>query len=463
MVIKKWALPFYPHTAKKDNPGPWFLVSMFFAALTIGSCSAFPGMKQNPDPQQTQTPTTATAIPSSPTPAPEIEIIALDLIPGQAPDSWQVIGRLINKAEFPLGGISVTVTLIGREGLELDKATAPAIPAALLPDEEALFAVDFEGTLAVVDTTAEIYAERIPRIRRVQGEVQKTTWQISPEGDTVILGQITNPGVSQAKLLDLAVLMLDENQEPIGYATLVASTAHIPPRESAPFIALADGEFEPDDLVFFPDMVVDTSSLEPELQFLEPPTLQFTEQGVPFFLGSIYNPSSDWVWASGLLILEDEDELVGIAPINPPLPIQPGGTYSFTIQQFWGISPEILASEEEMHTLDTHASVEGVATLAADETVSLLELSISQYEALGSIVFLRGVITNPGDTLIRQPTIYATARNEEGLILSAGWVSPAELLEVGEASDFELSFLLPREADPARLEYDVIAFGLDAD
>jgi len=106
--------------------------------------------------------------------------------------------------------------------------------------------------------------------------------------------------------------------------------------------------------------------------------------------------------------------------------------------------------------------VEGIATLAADETVSLLELSISQYEAFGSIVFLRGVIINPGDTLIREPSIYATARNEEGLILSAGWVSPAELLEAGEASDFELSLLLPRETDPAMLEYDVIAFGLDA-
>lgn len=435
---------------------------MFFAALTIGSCSAFPGMIQNPDPQQTQSPITQTAIPSSPTPAPEIEIVSLNLIPGQAPDSWQVIGRLINEAEFPLGGISVTVTLLGAEGVDLEKATAPAIPASLLPGEEALFVLDFEGTFAVVDTTAEIFAERIPRIRRTQREIRNATWQINSEGDTVILGQITNPGISQAKLLDLAVLMLDENQEPIGYANLVASTTHIPPRDSAPFIAFADGEFEPDDLVFFLDMVVDTSPPEPDLQFLELPALQFTDQGVPFFLGSIHNPSSDWVWASGLLILEDEDELVGIAPINPPLPIQPGGIYSFTIQQFWGISPEILASEEAMRTLNAHALVEGVAPLAADETVSLLELSISQYEALGSIVFLRGVITNPGDTLISEPSIYATARNEEGLILSAGWVSPTEFLEAGEASDFELSLLLPREADPAMLEYDVIAFGLDA-
>jgi len=374
-------MSFHPHIQKKNKLRPWFLVSMFFVALTIGSCSAFPGLIQNPDPQQTQSPTTPTTIPSSPTPAPEISLLSLNLIPGQSPDSWQVIGRLINKAEFPLGGISVTVTLLGVEDVELDKATVPAIPASLLSGEEALFALDFKGTLAVVDTTAEIYAERIPRIRRTQGETRNTTWQINSDGDTVILGQITNPGISQAKLLDLAILMLDENQEPIGYANLVASTTHIPPRESAPFIALADGEFDPDDLVFFLDMVVDTSPPEPDLQFLEPPALQFTDQGVPFF-----------VWASGLLILENEDELVGIAPITPPLPIQPGGIHSFIIQQFWGISPTILASEDAMRTLNARASIEGIATLAADETVSLLELSISQYEALGSIVFLRGVI-----------------------------------------------------------------------
>jgi hypothetical protein len=420
-------------------------------------------MIQNPGPKQTENPTTPTAIPSSPTPAPEIELVSLNLIPGQTPDSWQVIGQLINEAEFPLGGISVTVTLLGVEGVELDKATVPAIPASLLPGEEALFALDFEGALDVVDTTTEIYAERIPRIRRTQGEIQNTTWQINSDGDTVILGQITNPGISQVKLHDLAVLMLDENHEPMGYANLMASSTHIPPRGSAPFIALADGEYESEDLVFFLDMVVDTSPPGPNLQFLEPPALQFTDQGVPFFLVSIYNPSSDWVWASGLLILENEDELVGIAPIDPPFPIQPGGIHSFTIQQLWGVSPETLASEEAMRTLNAYTSVEGVATLAADETVSLLELSISQYEALGSIVFLRGVITNPDNTLIRQPTIYATARNEDGLILTAGWVSPAELLEVGEVVDFELSLLLPRDADPAMLEYDVIAFGLDAD
>ncbi len=463
MVIKRWHMPFRPQTAKKNVPSPWFLIPILFSALVVGSCDSFPGMIQNPDPQQTQSPTPPTAIPSSPTPSPEIGLISLNLIPGQAPDSWQVIGMLINNAEFPLGGISVTVTLLGAEGVELDKATVPVIPASLLPDEEAIFALEFEGTLEVVDTTAEIYAERIPRIRRTQGDIQNTTWQINSEGDTVILGQITNPGFSQVKLLDLAVLILDENQEPIGYANLVASSKHIPPRETAPFIALADGSFEPDDLVFFLDMVVDTSPPEPDLQFLEPPALQFTDQGVPFFLGSIQNPSSDWVWASGLLILENEDELVGIAPIDPPLPIQPGGIHSFTIQQFWGISPEILASEDAMRSLNANASVEGVATLTTDETVSLLELSISQYEAFGSIVFLRGVITNPDNTLIRQPSIYATARNEEGLILSAGWVSPAELLEAGDASDFELSLLLPREADPAMLEYDVIAFGLVAD
>ncbi len=463
MVIKRWFMPFRPQAVKKNNPGPWFLVPMLFAALTLGSCDAFPGMIQNPDPQQTQSPTTPTDIPSSPTPAPEIGLLSLDLIPGQAPDSWQVIGRLINEAEFPLGGISVTVTLLGVEGSELGQATAQAIPASLLPGEEALFALDFEGPLAAINTTAEVYTERIPRIRRIQEEIQNPTWQINPEGDTVILGQIRNPGFSQAKLHDLAVLMLDENQEPIGYAHLVASATHIPPRESSPFIALADGSFEPDDLVFFLDMVVDTSPPEPDLQFLEPPALQFTDQGVPFFLGSIHNPSSDWAWASGLLILENEDELVGIAAITPPLPIQPGGIHSFTIQQFWGISPETLASEEAMRTLNVHASVEGVATLAADETVSLLELSISQYEALSSIVFLRGVIINPGETLIIEPVIYATARNEDGRILSAGWVSPAEILKAGEASDFELSLLLPRGADPAMLEYDVIAFGLDAD
>ena len=114
-----------------------------------------------------------------------------------------------------------------------------------------------------------------------------------------------------------------------------------------------------------------------------------------------------------------------------------------------------------MRTLNVHALVEGFTILPADETVSQLELTISQYEVLGSLVFLRGVITNPDDTLIREPSIYATVRNNEGLILSAGWETPIDLLDAGEASEFELSLLLPRGAEPAMLEFDVIAFGLD--
>ncbi len=445
------------------TPGLWLLAPMLIAALTLGSCAAFPGMIRNPNPRQTLSPTTPTKITSSPTPAPEIVLISLNLIPGQSSDSWQVIGRLKNEAEFPLGGISVTVTLLGASGGELDKATTQAIPSSLLPDEEALFALDFKGTLAVADTTAEIYAERIPRIQRVHGEIQDTIWKNSPNGETVILGRITNPSFSQAKLFDLSVLMLDENQEPIGYANLMASATRISPRESSPFIALADGYFEPDDLVFFAEMVIDTSPPEPDLQFLELPSLQFTEQGMPFFLGSLHNPSSDWVWASGLLILESEDELVGIAPINPPLPLQPGGIHPFSIQHFWGISPEIIASEDAMRTLNVHSSVEGFATLPPDETISQLELSISQYEVIGSLVFLRGVIFNPDDSLIREPSIYATMRNKEGLILSAGWETPVELLEAGEASEFGLSLLLPRGVDPAMVEFDMIAFGLVTD
>ena len=463
MVNKRFCVQIRPHTVRKKRPCLWLLVPMLCAALILGSCDAFPGMIQNPDPGQTLSYPTPTHIPSSPTPAPKIGLLSLSLIPGQTPDSWQVIGRLVNKADVPIGAISVTVTLLGVDGKGLDKATVQAIPASLLPEEEALFALDFEGTLAVADTSVEIHAERIPRIRRVQGEILDAIWKINADGGTVILGQITNPGFSQAKLLDLAVLMLGENREPIGYANLVASATRILPRESLPFIALADGGFEPDDLVFFLDMVVDTSPPEPDLQFQEFPALQFTDQGVPFFLGSLYNPSSDWVWVSCLLVLESKDELVGLAQISPPLPLQPGGIRPFSIRHFWGIAPEILASEDAMRTLNVHASVEGIAILPADETVSQLEMSISQYEALSSIVFLRGMIKNPGDTLIWLPSVYATVRDNGGLILSAEWENPAELLLAGEASEFELSLLLPRGADPAMLEFDVIAFGLEAD
>ncbi len=456
-------MQFHPLALRKYGAALGLIVTTLGAALTLGSCDAFPGMVQNPSPLQTISPATPTQIPSSPTPAPEIRLLSLNLIPGQGPDSWHVIGKLINKAEFPLGEISVTVTLLGIDGSDLDTATAQVIPGSLLPGEEAFFALDFEGIINVADTTAEIHAEHIPRIQRIQGDIQDVTWNINPEGNTVILGQITNTGFSRAKLLNLAVLMRDGNQEPLGYAKIVASATHISPRESSPFIALADGDFEPDDLIFFLDMIVDTSPPEPDLQFLEPPTLHFTDQGLPFFLGSLHNPSSEWVWASGLLLLESEDELVGMAPISPPLPIQPGGIRPFSIQYFWGVPPETLASEEAMRTLNVRSSVEGVATLPADRTVSQLGLSISQYEVLGSLVFLRGAISNPGDSLIRDPSVYAALGNEDGILLSAGWETPVDFLEAGEASEFELSLLLPRGADPATLEFDVIGFGLDAD
>ena len=160
----------------------------------------------------------------------------------------------------------------------------------------------------------------------------------------------------------------------------------------------------PDSLEFFADMVVDTSVPKPDLHFGEPPALQFTDQGVPFFLGSIHNPSSDWLWASGLLVLEKQGELIGVAQITPPLPLPPGGARPFSVQQFWGISAEILTSEDAMSTLEVHATVEGIATLPQDESVVQLELNILQYEVLGSLVFLRGLITNPSEAIIREPS-----------------------------------------------------------
>ena len=447
-------------TIRKIWPGPWFLLPILCAGLILGSCDAFPGMVENPGPQQILSPQAPTELPSSPTPGPEIDILSLTLLPGENPDSGQGIGRIINNGEVPLGDISVTLTYHGQDGGILDTVTTRSIPSSLLPGEEAIIAFEFSGPLIDADTTSEIHATKVQRVQRAQGEVQEPTWNHNPQGDTVILGQITNTGFSQAKLIDLTVLLLDEGHEPVGYATLVASTTHIPPGQSSTFSAAANGSYEPDDLEFFVDMIVDKSPPEPDLRFQELPTLQFTDQDVPFFLGSIQNPSQDWVWASGLINLESDGELVGIASIDPPLPVQPEGVLSFSIQHFWGLSPEILSSEEAMRALDIHSSVEGISSLPADETVSQLMLSVSQYEAFDSLVFFHGEVTNGGNSPIHQPTVFVTARNSTGLLYAARWVTPVDSLAPGAGIEFELSLLLPGGADPAKLEFDVIAFGI---
>ena len=52
-------------------------------------------------------------------------------------------------------------------------------------------------------------------------------------------------------------------------------------------------------------------------------------------------------------------------------------------------------------------------------------------------------------------------RSNHGHLLSAGWETPIDQLEPGTANEFELSLYLPRNVNPAMLEFDVTAFGVD--
>jgi hypothetical protein len=89
----------------------------------------------------------------------------------------------------------------------------------------------------------------------------------------------------------------------------------------------------------------------------------------------------------------------------------------------------------------------------------MLAITIRQFEAIGSRVFLEGALARSGDQPLAGAEIHAALRTVDGELQSAAWM-PIAPGNPGTAVPFRLDLPLPVGANAALSEIDLRALGM---
>jgi hypothetical protein len=232
------------------------------------------------------------------------------------------------------------------------------------------------------------------------------------------------------------------------------------PGEKTPFLAIM--EADPGEVEFNPYIDV-TTTLKPEENVFstpEPPKVLLTEQGAPLVVGSVRNDDNRSRWSALLLILKLEEEIVTVAPVRPPIPLQPGESLVYAISDFPGLRAQLARHESHADALSAEIVADPLASQPTNRITVPMELRITHFEPIGSSLILKGVISNSGEIDVESVTILVAIRSTSGELLTAGWSTIAQTLAINETLDFILPLSLPQGADPAMSEYDLRVLGL---
>ena len=426
----------------------------------MGACAPAPP----PPPTLTPSATTVisqTEIPAiSATPTLEVEIQELTLLPGSTSGDWTVIGLLENQSRRQLTAIFVEISVVDAVDTLLATQNIPIFLSHLGPGETSPFKAPFPDVGIANAANAEIFAHDTISFERALVKVEDLSSVPTGDGRLAILGMVVNSSFKQVIIHNLGILGIDSDSHLVDFTSNTTVLSTMGPGEKSPFLAIM--ESDPGEVEFIPYIDAITT-LNPEQNIFstpEPPKVLLTEQGAPLVVGSIRNDDNRSRWPALLLILKLEEELVAVAPVRPPLPLQPGESLVYAISDFPGLRTQLVRHESLANALSAEIVADSHASQPTDRITVPMDLQITHFEPIGSSLVLKGVITNSGETEVESVTIMAVVRSTDGELLTAGWSAIAPSLAVNDSLDFILPLSLPQGADPAMSEYDLQVLGL---
>jgi len=439
---------------------PIAILVFIVSAAVMGACAPAP----LPSPTITPTATTIitpTEIPTvSATPTLEVEIQELTVLPGGTPGDWTVIGLLENQSGQQLTAISVEISVLDAADTLLTTQNIPIFLSHLGPGETSPFKVHFLDVGIVASANAKIFAHEMTSFGRTQVKVEDLSSVPTGDGRLAILGMVVNSSSKHVIIHNLGILGIDSNRNLVDFTPSATVLSTLDPGEKTPFLAIMKAD--PGEVELSP-YIDATTTLNPEENVFstpEPPKVFLTEQGAPLVVGSIRNDDNRSRWTALLLILKLEEEIVTVAPVRPPIPLQPGESLAYAISDFPGLSAQLARSESHAGALSAEIVVDPLASQPTERIAVPMDLRITHFEPIGSSLILKGVISNSGEIDVESVTVLVAVRSTSGELLTAGWSTIAQTLAINDTLEFILPLSLPQGADPAMSEYDLQVLGL---
>ena len=439
---------------------PTTILPFIVSVAIMGACTPIA------QPQPIATLTATTIIKPSETPAISatpplgIEVQELTILPGGTLGDWTVIGLLENQSGQQLTAISIEVSVLDAADTLLTLQNIPLFLSHLGPGETSPFIAHFQDAGMATSANAEVFAHQTTSFSRAKVKVVDLSSAPTGAGGLAILGTIVNSSSKHVIIHNLGILGVDPDDHPIGFAPSTAVLSALDPGEKAPFLALMGAD--PGEVEFVPYLDATTTLNPGETIFSipEPPNVLLTEQDAPLVVGSVRNDDTKPRWAAFLLILKLEEEIVAVAPVRPPIPLQPGESLAYAIRDFPGLRAQLARRESQASSLSAEIISDPLASRPTERITVPMDLQITQFEPIGSSLILKGVISNSGEIDVKSVTILVAVRSTRGELLTAGWSTIAETLATGDTLEFILPLSLPQGADMAMSEYDIQVSGL---
>jgi hypothetical protein len=432
--------------------------------MPVAACNPFQG--STPAASSTAVPL-ATLHPmatSSPQPsaAPDnvVRIPELRLLRAATGPGWLAIGLVRNQGWQGIESVEIGLLAKDWQGNILANGIATSSLSRVPPGGESPFAfeLDVSEEPATLEVTTQSWREvNFPppsftvRILR--------TWT-GGEG-THILGLIANTGQLPMALADLTLVSRDVQGDLSAFGRLGAGPAVLPPGEEIPFLAHLIAGSDAERPLAFPDLrPLDPSRIEPSLAITKGPELRQDPQGNLHLIGEMANPSDMGAWLSALVGFRLDGEWLLAVRISHPLPLSPGETRAFLCDDLPGLRALLAEREADLERLQIEIWIDPPSSNHPVAETAPLQVEIGSYEKIGSSIFMRGSLSNPGEREVFRPTVHGTILTTSGELVSAGWTTPLASIGPGGATEFVLRLPLGVGVDPTFFEPLVWAAGL---
>lgn len=384
----------------------------------------------------------------------------LTLIHQPSSGQYTVIGLLKNNSPLSVVDVSVRVSLRNNAGEVVAEQLIPLLMRHVSPGEDAPFQAAFPDSEQVNTAEAHIMVlprgafERAPLTISILGPPSKNG------GQYTVLGRLSNPGITPAKIHQLVLMATDLSGAPQELIVLNDRLSIILPEETIPFLATFEQSPNLSHLSSYIDATITSKPSPVPLIMVQPPRVTFDSQGNILVIGAIKNQASLPYWLSGLILLKHGDEILSLATLRPPSPLGPGETRSFGIIEFPGWIARLATMGRNREDLTAEFLIDPLTSMLSNMQTRQLDLEVTGLENTGSTFIIRGSIYNPTLFTITQPAVHAEFRSVDAITQSANWLILQDRLDSHQSASFLLPLRLPGEIDLSMMEMDIRAMGL---
>jgi len=444
---------------------PFISIGFSLLLVFIAGCSRTPDGVPSPSPlsetnptRSYPTPTTTPIKTASPTLQPEFTFPSFNILEEGDPGGKTILGLFLNNTSESVTDVKIRITLYFSPGEAPVRKEMDLPYMHIRPNEKVPFLIHFPNISFPESILPEVINYQKSGNQAAELEVIFTNRVTTSEGEYLLLGWITNPKNHPARIHHFYLLAGNAVDRPSAMVTAAIFPSSILPHQRAPFLVKLNAEQVQESDSFYP--FLDTSLLsnlaEPSFTSPQPPEATLDPQGNILIRGIIQNTTNISRWVSGSVALLYQDQLLSLAPFNPPSPLGPSESRTYGLTDFpeWKTLLDELTGQLEDLTIEIFYDPLGCIEFKGQ--ILPLTIEVNGYESTGSSLFIKGTATNPSPHQLSLPAVRAEIRTTTGQLQAANWKILDEVIAEGQSKDFIISIRLPKGLKLNENEIDLI-------